>query len=104
MLLRAGLSAIPRKSSSFFAITKPRQNPVAVVDMVGESIDVSIRVGWLHDSNLIARKLGDWPRFLCASPDYIEQNGRPESPTQLTDHEWIIFTRLPTHQRSIEKQ
>ena len=66
-----------------------------VVDMVGESIDVSIRVGWLHDSNLIARKLGDWPRFLCASPDYIEQNGRPESPTQLTDHEWIIFTRLP---------
>lgn len=66
-----------------------------VVDMVGESIDVSIRVGWLHDSNLIARKLGDWPRFLCASPGYLEQHGRPESPAQLTGHEWIIFTRLP---------
>ena len=67
-----------------------------VVDMVGESIDVSIRVGWLHDSNLIARKLGDWPRFLCASPGYLEHHGRPETPTQLSAHEWIIFTRLPT--------
>lgn len=66
-----------------------------MVDMVSESIDVSIRVGWLHDSNLIARKIGDWPRYLCASPDYLEQHGRPESPTQLTEHEWIIFTRLP---------
>jgi len=67
-----------------------------MVDMVSESIDVSIRVGWLHDSNLIARKLGDWPRLLCASPDYLEKHGRPESPAQLTDHEWIIFTRLPS--------
>ncbi len=67
-----------------------------IIDMVKEGIDVSIRVGWLHDSNLVARKLGDWPRYLCASPDYIERHGRPESPAQLGDHEWILFTRLPT--------
>ncbi len=67
-----------------------------VVDMVQEGIDVSIRVGWLHDSSLVARKLGDWPRYLCASPDYIERHGRPASPTALADHEWIIFTLLPT--------
>ncbi len=67
-----------------------------VIDMVADNIDVSIRVGWLHDSNLIARKLGNWPRYLCASPGYLEQYGRPESPAQLKDHEWIIFTRLPT--------
>lgn len=67
-----------------------------IIDMVQEAIDVSIRVGWLHDSNLVARKLGDWPRFLCASPAYIERYGRPESPAQLADHEWILFTRLPT--------
>ena len=65
-----------------------------IVDMVAENIDVSIRVGWLHDSSLIAKKLGDWSRFLCASPGYIEKHGRPETPAQLTDHEWIIFTRL----------
>lgn len=67
-----------------------------VVDMVKEGVDVSVRIGWLHDSNLVARKLCDWPRLLCASPDYIEHRGRPESPAQLADHEWIIFTLLPT--------
>lgn len=67
-----------------------------VVDIVEEGIDVSIREGWLPDSNLIARKLGDSPSMLCASPDYIAHHGRPESPAQLAEHEWIIFTLLPT--------
>ncbi len=67
-----------------------------VVDMVKEGIDVSLRVGWLKDSNLVARKLCDWTRFLCASPDYIERRGRPATPAQLTGHEWIIFSLLPT--------
>ena len=64
--------------------------------MVKEGIDVSIRVGWLDDSNFVARKLGDMPRLLCASPVYIEQQGEPESPAELAKHECIIFTRLPT--------
>lgn len=67
-----------------------------VVDMVKEGIDVSIRVGWLDDSNFVARKLGDMPRLLCASPGYIEQRGKPESPAELARHDCIIFTRLPT--------
>ncbi len=67
-----------------------------VVDMVAEGIDVSIRIGWLADSRLIARRLCDSPRVLCASPDYIERHGRPRTPSQLAEHECIIFTLLPT--------
>lgn len=67
-----------------------------VVDMVKDGIDVSIRIGWLNDSNLVARKLGEWPRYLCAAPDYIERHGRPQTPADLAGHEWIIFTLLPT--------
>ena len=67
-----------------------------VVDMVREGIDVSIRVGWLDDSNFVARKLGEMTRLLCASPGYIERRGRPESPARLAGHDWIIFTQLPT--------
>jgi DNA-binding transcriptional LysR family regulator len=70
-----------------------------IVDMVKEGIDVSVRIGWLHDSRLIARKLCDSPRFLCASPDYIERRGKPGSPGELGKHEWIIFTLLPTPYR-----
>lgn len=67
-----------------------------VVNTIEEGIDVSIRIGWLDDSQMIARKLCDSPRILCASPAYIEQHGSPTTPTQLTEHECIIFTLLPT--------
>jgi len=67
-----------------------------LVDMVQEGIDVSIRIGWLSDSNFVARKLVDWQFLLCASPAYIERYGRPESPTQIMEHEWIILTLLLT--------
>lgn len=70
-----------------------------VIDMVEAGIDVSIRIGWLPDSNLIARKLCDSPRLLCASPGYIERHGRPTTPPQLSEHESIIFTLLPTPHR-----
>jgi DNA-binding transcriptional LysR family regulator len=42
--------------------------------------------------------------MLCASPEYLERRGRPASPAQLADHDWIIFTRLPTpHQWTFTK-
>lgn len=67
-----------------------------LLDMAKEGIDLCIRVGWLHDSALIARKLGDAPRILCASPAYIERHGRPQTPADLSAHESLIFTALPT--------
>ncbi len=68
----------------------------SVVDMTEAGIDVAIRVGWLPDSSLRARKLRDSPRLLCASPGYIERMGLPETPEDLAQHEWVIFTLLPT--------
>ncbi len=67
-----------------------------VVDMVEEGIDISLRIGWLADSGLIARKICESPRLLCASPDYLERHGSPTTPLQLAQHECIIFTLLPT--------
>lgn len=67
-----------------------------VVDMVSEGIDVSIREGWLPDSNLVARKLVDLPIMLCASPEYIARHGKPDSPAELSGHEGIIFTLFPS--------
>ena len=67
-----------------------------IIDMVQEGIDVAIRVGWLPDSSLRARKLRDAPRLLCAAPKYLEKMGTPKTPDELSGHEWIIFTLLPT--------
>jgi len=66
-----------------------------VIDMTQLGIDVAIRVGWLPDSNLRARKLKDSQMLLCASPEYVERYGLPKTPEDLIDHEWIIFSALP---------
>lgn len=68
----------------------------SIVDLTEQGIDVAIRVGWLPDSNLHARKLKDTPMLLCASPEYIKEHGAPETPEDLIQHEWIIFSLLPT--------
>lgn len=67
-----------------------------VVDMVDSGIDVGIRVGWLRDSKLLARKIAESPRLLCASPEYVERKGKPKKPEDLVDHDCIIFSLLPT--------
>ena len=66
-----------------------------VVDMVEEGVDVSIRVGWLQDSNFVAQKIADSKLILAASPDYLQKSDLISSPIDLLSHEWIIFSLLP---------
>jgi DNA-binding transcriptional LysR family regulator len=49
-----------------------------VVDLIGEGIDVAIRIAALSDSNLIGVKLADNKRVV-ASPDYLSKHGRPRT-------------------------
>jgi len=66
-----------------------------IVDVVGENLDVSLRMGQLNDSALVARKIVDLPRIVCASPDYIARHGRPVQPADLTHHSCLILSRNP---------
>src|SRR5882757_810220 len=60
------------------------------VDIVGEGFDCAIRVGYLSDSNLIARRIGPIHGKLVASPDYIREHGAPETPDELLTHECLM--------------
>jgi DNA-binding transcriptional LysR family regulator len=42
-----------------------------VVDLVAENVDISIRIGNLPDSSLVACKIIDLAQIVCASPDYL---------------------------------
>lgn len=48
-----------------------------IVDLVGENVDVSLRMGPLEDSGLVSRKMVDLTRVVCASPSYLARHGRP---------------------------
>ncbi|HUD51305.1 LysR family transcriptional regulator [Parvibaculum sp.] len=60
------------------------------VDLVAEGYDCAIRVGYLQDSNLIARRVGPIYGKFVASPDYIKAHGAPETPEELAVHEALM--------------
>ena len=62
-----------------------------VVNIIQEGIDLAIRGAPLADSGLQASKLSTLKTCLCASPDYFRKNGRPGNPTELEQHQWVIY-------------
>ncbi|MEP7456552.1 LysR family transcriptional regulator [Phyllobacterium sp. SB3] len=60
------------------------------VDLIADGFDCAIRVGALHDSNLIARRVGQIYGKLVASPDYIRTHGSPEKPDDIAVHQALV--------------
>ncbi|MCU1801051.1 LysR family transcriptional regulator [Pectobacterium parvum] len=60
-----------------------------VIDLVQEGFDVAFRTGKPHDSSLIGRSLGQTPRYLLASPDYLARHSVLLHPQQLQQHRCI---------------
>ncbi|WP_317933135.1 LysR family transcriptional regulator [Halioxenophilus sp. WMMB6] len=65
----------------------------AQLDLVEEHIDLAIRLGALNDSSLIARRLNNLEFRVCASPGYINHQGVPSSPQELTGRDCLLFHR-----------
>ncbi|BAK86202.1 LysR family transcriptional regulator [Komagataeibacter medellinensis] len=60
------------------------------INIIGESVDLAVRMGNLGDSDLIARRLCMVRRLLVASPAYLAQAGTPLSPLDLAAHNAIV--------------
>lgn len=68
----------------------------ATVDLVGQGFDCALRIASLPDSSLTARRLRPVRRHLVASPDYLEQRGRPTHPDDLARHACLGYAYLPS--------
>ncbi len=64
------------------------------LDLVAENIDLAIRVGDLKDSSLIARKLASVHIAVCASPEYLRARGTPLHPSDLAEHEVLVYSNV----------
>lgn len=62
------------------------------IDLVAVGVDVAIRAGDMPNSTLIARKLAPLRQVLCACPSYIERYGMPVTPSELCNHNCILFS------------
>ena len=63
-----------------------------VVDLIGEGVDVAIRIASLTDSGLVGVKLADNQRVVIASPAYLQRHGRPESLDDLASHNCLTIS------------
>lgn len=86
-LIFEAMDRFPEISISTFFVDR-------IVHMVDEGFDVAVRIAHLPDSSLAAAKVGTVRRVLCASPDYLAQQGEPDTPAALADHSCVEFSAM----------
>jgi len=114
-----GLEADDRAPSGMLRLTAPFDYGVAVVvpaiaefqrrhaactadivisdrtlDPVEKDIELAIRVGWLHDSNLRARRIGSFQQILVGTPDLAARLAGTTQPDQLADLPFVANSVL----------
>jgi DNA-binding transcriptional LysR family regulator len=64
-----------------------------------EGIDLAIRIGALDESSMVARRICNLERVICAAPDYLSRCGTPKNPDELQQHNCLWITSLPVLRR-----
>lgn len=67
-----------------------------LVDLVREGVDCVLRVGDLQDSAMISRRIAMLEEVTCASPEYLDRFGAPETPDDLSGHHMVGFVSSAT--------
>jgi DNA-binding transcriptional LysR family regulator len=70
-----------------------------VVDLVEEGADIGIRMGTLPDSSLVARRIAEVERVICAAPSYLRRHGTPRKPADLRAHNCLNMANTPALRR-----
>lgn len=68
-----------------------------IVDLLAERADIAIRAGDMRNSSLVARKLGDTPLVIVASPAYLARHGVPQTASDLERHSRLGFGYVRVH-------
>jgi DNA-binding transcriptional LysR family regulator len=69
------------------------------IDLVETGVDLAVRLGELEDSSLVARKICDVERVICASPAYLARRGTPRLPEDLLKHNCLVISSFPALRR-----
>jgi DNA-binding transcriptional LysR family regulator len=99
--LRASMPAYMSSSSLATTIAEfSRRHPQVALslsftdqrmDLLNDGFDVNIRVGWLDDSSMMSRKLGESDRALVVGAQYAATRPPPVHPSDMEDWDWIRY-------------
>lgn len=62
-------------------------------DLVGEGIDLEVRLGDVMDNSLICRRIGWTTAYLVAAPDYLAGRNAPIRLEDICNHDSICYNR-----------
>jgi len=65
-----------------------------VVDLLATGADLALRIGTLADSSLVARRITEFRKILCAAPGYLACRGEPGSPADLAGHACLHYSNV----------
>jgi DNA-binding transcriptional LysR family regulator len=65
-----------------------------VVSLVDEGLDLGVRIGQLRDSTLLAVRVGQVRRIVCAAPQYLARRGVPATPRDIANHRVVACTAV----------
>lgn len=88
------LPHVPAFLERYTGVTLDLQINDRYVDLINEGAELAIRIGHLEDSSLRARRIGSFERVCVASTAYLAKYGTPNAPTELRDHDCVIYTLL----------
>ncbi len=91
--------AIPRFQALHPAVSLDLTISDERLDMMQENVDLAIRIGPLDESTLVARRICNLERVICAAPAYLERHGTPRTPDDLQRHNCLWITSLPQLRR-----
>lgn len=61
------------------------------IDFYRDSVDIALRYGSPDDANLYGFKICNTPGLLCATQDYLDENGTPSHPHDLPLHNGLFY-------------
>ncbi|PRA27890.1 LysR family transcriptional regulator [Pseudomonas poae] len=82
---------LPRLIEQYPELTVDLHLSDASVDLIAEGFDAALRIATLPDSSLVARRLCSVTQYLVAAPGYLQANGRPAHPRDLSNRPCLSY-------------
>ena len=86
-VVSAFLAAAPEVQVRYLLLDRP-------VNLIDEGVDVALRIAHLPDSALIALRVGEVRRVVCAAPAYLATRPAIAEPADLAAHDCIAVAQL----------
>ncbi len=92
--VRALAPLLPGFSARFPALRLALDLDDRLVDILSTGADLALRIGPLAESSLVAKRIGEIRRIVCAAPAYLDRHGEPAVPADLARHACLHYSNV----------